>query len=56
MEKLAFDGGQMLLQKFPNSLEIDTTHVKNLSKDVLRTRNPKEKRKKASKEDFGIHL
>jgi hypothetical protein len=54
MEKLAFDGGQMLLQKFPNSLEIDTTHVKNLSKDVLRTRNPKEKRKKESKEDFRI--
>jgi hypothetical protein len=31
IEKLAFDGGQMLLQKFPNSLDIDTTHVKNLS-------------------------
>jgi hypothetical protein len=24
MEKLAFDGGQMLLQKFPSSLDIDT--------------------------------
>lgn len=47
MEKLAFDGGEMLLQKFPDSLEIDTTHIKNLSKDVLRTRNPKVKRKKA---------
>lgn len=49
MEKLAFDGGQMLLQKFPNSLDIDTTHVKNLSKEVLRTRNPKVKRKNARK-------
>lgn len=49
MEKLAFDGGQMLLQKFPNNLDIDTTHIKNLSKDVLRTRNPKVKRKNARK-------
>ena len=35
MEKLAFDGGQMLLQKFPSSLDIDTTLVKDLSKEVL---------------------
>jgi hypothetical protein len=47
MEKLAFDGRQMLLQKSPNSLYIDTTLVKDLSKEVLRTRNPKVKRKKA---------
>ena len=32
MEKLAFDGGQMLLQKFPSGLDIDTTLVKDLSK------------------------
>lgn len=46
MEKLAFEGGQMLLQ----NLDIDTTQVKNRSKSVLRTHNPKE-----SKEDFKIH-
>jgi hypothetical protein len=35
MEKLAFDGGEMLLQKFPDSLEIDTTHVKIYQKMFL---------------------
>jgi hypothetical protein len=49
MEKLAFGGGEMLPQKFPDSFEIDTTHIKNLSKDVLRTSNPKVERKMAKK-------
>jgi len=35
MEKLAFDSGQVLLQKFPNSLCIDSTLVKHLSKKFL---------------------